>query len=233
MDQETTCTEAGSKSRHCSRCNAKTDTEEIPATGQSTDQNQTVPDDSGSIDNSNTSTNPDDSLTKLPSAGQTLTDTATNAVYIVDVQGRSIWYKGPSNKKTTNAVIPSTVTISGVPYPVTGISANAFAGCKKLKSVKIGKNITTIGTKAFEKCTKLTKITIPSKVNYIGKQAFYNCSSLKSITIKTGSLTKKSVGAKAFKGIHKKAVIKVPAKQKASYKKLLITKGAGKRVKIK
>ena len=43
----------------------------------------------------------------------------------------------------------------------------------------------------------------------------------------------KKVGAKAFKGIYKKAVIKVPKAQKKKYKKLLAKKGQAKTVKIK
>ena len=46
-------------------------------------------------------------------------------------------------------------------------------------------------------------------------------------------LTKKSVGAKAFKGIHAKAAIKVPKKQKKAYTSLFKAKGVGKKVKIK
>ena len=37
VDVEATCTEAGSKSKHCSRCDAKTEVTEIPATGHSWD----------------------------------------------------------------------------------------------------------------------------------------------------------------------------------------------------
>ena len=39
-----------------------------------------------------------------------------------------------------------------------------------------------------------------------------------------------SIAAKAFKGIHKKATIKVPKKQKKAYQKLLKSKGVEKRV---
>lgn len=42
-----------------------------------------------------------------------------------------------------------------------------------------------------------------------------------------------SIAAKAFKGIHKKATIKVPKKQKKAYQKLLKSKGVEKKVKIK
>ena len=56
---------------------------------------------------------------------------------------------------------------------------------------------------------------------------------MKSITVKTSKLNKKNVGAKAFKGTHKKATFKVPKKKLTAYKKLLKSKGAGSKAKFK
>lgn len=70
-------------------------------------------------------------------------------------------------------------------------------------------------------------------VNMDGKKAFYGCKKLKSITIKTKKLKSKSVGTQAFLGLHKKAVIKVPKKQKKIYTKWLKKKGLTKKMKIK
>ena len=87
---------------------------------------------------------------------------------------------------------------------------------------------------------KLKKATIPAtitkdgiiyKVTSIEKNAFKGCKNLKSISIK--STTLKKVGKNAFKGIHKKAVIKVPKKLKKEYKKLFRKKGQAETVKIK
>ena len=127
-------------------------------------------------------------------------------------------YEAASDKNITKAVIPATITKDGNTYKVTSISNNAFSGCNKLQSVTIGKNVTNIGNNAFSKCKKLKKIVIPANVKKIGKRAFYGCKNLKIISIKTKKLKSKSVGAQAFKGIHKKAVIKVPKKQKKTYK---------------
>ena len=102
-----------------------------------------------------------------------------------------------------------------------------------MKSVTIGDNVEEIGDNAFGKCTNLKKVTIPSNVKKIGKGAFSGCKKLKKITIKTDSLTKQSIGAKAFKGIASKATIKVPKKVKKDYKKLLKKTGAGSKVKVK
>lgn len=113
------------------------------------------------------------------------------------------------------------------------IGEGAFSGCTKLQSVTLAKNVITIDNKAFYKCVKLPKITIPASVKKIGKRAFYGCKSLKNITIQSKKLTSKNVGSKAFQSIYKKAVIKVPKSKLSAYKKLLKSKGAGSKVKIK
>ncbi len=168
-----------------------------------------------------------------PKKGTTLTDSKTKARYKVTKQGKSVEYLKPKDKKVTKVSIPATVTISGVKYNVTAIASNALSGCKKLKAVTIGKNVESIGTKAFASCTALGKLTLPAKASKIGKQAFANCSKLKDITIQSTKLTAKSIGIKAFQGIHAKATIKVPKAKRAAYQKLLKSKGIGKKVKVK
>ncbi len=113
-----------------------------------------------------------------------------------------------AGKDAVSVTVPDTVKIQGKSYKVTSVAENAFKGCKKLKSMTVGKNVTSIG-----------------------KNAFNGCSGLKKITVKTAKL--KSVGKNALKGIHKKAVIKVPKSRLAKYKKLFKGKGQKKTVKIK
>lgn len=120
----------------------------------------------------------------------------------------AVTFTGAKNKNLAKISIPATVKYKGKTYKVTSVGASACKNYKKLKTLIIGKNVTTIGTKAFGGCKKLSKITI-----------------------KTTQL--KKVGAKALTGINKKAVIKVPAKRLAKYKKLLKNKGQKKTVKIK
>lgn len=156
--------------------------------------------------------------------------TVAKAVYVITASGKQAAYAGTTDKKAAKLSIPNTVTISGVTYPVTSISAGAFQGCKKLKSVTIGKNVADIGARTFSKCTALTKIILPVKLRKIGKQAFSGCKQLKSITVRSKQL--KSVGKNAFQGIHAKAKIKVPKSKLKAYKKLLKKKGQGKQVKI-
>ena len=129
---------------------------------------------------------------------------------IISKSKRTVQYVKPVKKNIISVNIPSTVKIGGKRYKVTGIAANAFKNYKKLKKVTIGTNI-----------------------NKIGKKAFYGCSSLKNIKVKTSKLTNSRIGRQAFKGIHKKSVIKVPRRQLKTYKKILKTKGIGKKVKIK
>ena len=146
--------------------------------------------------------------------------TVDGSVYkVTDVNAATVAYTGLQDKSAAKAKIPATVTIDGKLFKVTSIADNAFKNGKKLKSVTIAANVTEIGKNAFAGCTSLKKIVIPKNVTVIGANAFSGDKSLKNVTIKAVKL--KKVGKKAFKGIDKKAVIKVPKKQKAAYKKLL------------
>lgn len=168
-----------------------------------------------------------------PLAGTVLKDAASGMSYKVLVQGNSVEFCSVFSKSITKAAVPDTVTIDGLNYKVTEISNNAFSGCKKLKSITIGKYVTKIGDNAFNNCIALKKVVIPASVVKIGKKAFYGCKKLNSIIIKTQKLKSKSVGSQAFKGIHKKATVKVPGKQRKAYQKWLRKKGITKTVKIK
>ena len=141
--------------------------------------------------------------------GTKIVDKKTKAAYKV-MANNTVQYTKVTSKKAKIVKVPSTITVNGVKCQVTSIAPKAMKGNKKLK-----------------------KVIIPSSIRTIGTQAFAGCKNLKNITIQTPYLTKKSVGAKAFKGISDKAVIKVPKKQLKVYQKLLKTKGVSKKVKIK
>lgn len=94
----------------------------------------------------------------------------------------------------------STATAITVPsyvldYPVTGMVAQAFYGCKNLTSLVLPENLAAIPSEAFYKCTTLQSVSIPQGVASIGEYAFYGCSSLGSVTIPA---TVSSVGSQAF-----------------------------------
>lgn len=198
--------------KHCSVCNTVLVAQkEIPATGKkqpsdntSTPNTPTKPSQGNNGTGSTQAPKKETSLKK----GTKVTDKKTKAVY--KVNGNKTIEYNKVNKKAKTATVPTTVNINGVNYQVTAIAPKAFANNKNLK-----------------------KVVIPASVRSIGKQAFIGCKNLKTIIIKTPYLTKKSVGAKTFKGIHEKATIKVPKKQKKAYQKFLKTKGIGKKVKIK
>lgn len=62
------------------------------------------------------------------------------------------------DKKKTSITIPATVKKNGYTYQVTAVQKNVFQKNKKLKTVKIGANITKIGEKGFYQCSKLKTI---------------------------------------------------------------------------
>ncbi len=116
--------------------------------------------------------------------GETVTDEKSEAVYVVtDTTARKVSYKRPLDKTKTSITIPATIRINGMTCKVTGIAANAFKNNKKLKSIKIGSNVTLIDSKAFYKCTSLTSVTIPNNVRRIGTSAFEGCTKLKKVTL--------------------------------------------------
>lgn len=68
-------------------------------------------------------------------------------------------------------------------YAVTGMSAQAFYGCRSITSVTLPETFRTICAEAFYKCTTLRSISIPASVTAIGESAFYGCTSLASVVI--------------------------------------------------
>ncbi len=157
--------------------------------------------------------------------------TVNGSIYKV-ISADAVAFAGLEKKNSRSVKIPEKVSVGGKQFKVTEIGDRAFQKTN-IKSITMPSSIQKIGTKAFYACKNLKKITIPAGVRKIGSQSFGNCKNLKNITIKTTKLTAKQVGKKAFQGIQKKAVIKVPKSKFASYKKLLQKKGAGKKVTYK
>lgn len=129
---------------------------------------------------------------------------------VTKVSGKkgTVMVTGAVKKNIKTATIPKTVTIKGVTCRVTGIGQYAFRNCKKLARVVIGANVETIG-----------------------KGAFANAGKLKSIQVKSKKL--KSVKKQALKGIHKKAVIRVPKSKKKAYTKIFRKRGQRNTVRIR
>ena len=74
------------------------------------------------------------------------------------------------------------VTVS-IPNGVTGIGAQAFAGCSWLLGVTLPANLPAIADETFWQCYQMTDIQIPNSVTNIGASAFYSCASLHNLVI--------------------------------------------------
>lgn len=70
-------------------------------------------------------------------------------------------YLGEGYGYYTNTVqIPSTITVEGETYTVTGIQEKAFYSCPELKNVQIPSTVSTIGAQAFGESPLLSKIIV-------------------------------------------------------------------------
>ena len=126
--------------------------------------------------------------------------------------------KGTDRKpgKVTKVTIPNTVKDAAgkTTFTVTQIQANAFKNYKNLKSVIIGKNVTSIGKNSFYGCQKLAKVTF------------------KGTSVKT-------IKSKAFKKTASKVTVSVPKsirnnkKKAAAFQKKLTKSGMSKKLKLK
>lgn len=152
--------------------------------------------------------NPYGQQESLPIAGKTYN--AENGVYKVissSASGCTVSFVKPEKKTNKSFTVPAKITIGKTLCKVVKIEKNAFKNNKKLSGVTIKASITSIGNSAFAGAFRLKKIVIKSK-------------------------SLKTVGKNAFKGIHAKAVIKVPKARLKKYKKLLRKKGQKASVKI-
>lgn len=131
------------------------------------------------------------------------------------------------NKKKTKIVIPDYIKIDGVKYPITSIAKNAYKDCKKITSVKFGKNIITVGQAAFKNCTGIKKVTYNKKLEVIGTEAFYNCKKLKTVSLPSSV---RIVGKRSFKNC--KSMKKFVLGQKVKYGSLLSYKAGATKVKV-
>ena len=131
---------------------------------------------------------------KKPAAKGTTLKNKQGAYKVISSNAKKpkVAYSNVTKSKKVN--VPKKVKIAGITYTVTSIAPKAFANNKKLQKVAIDSNITSIG-----------------------KNAFRGCKNLKTIVIKSTKLTSSSIGSNAFKGTHKKLVIKVPKKMLKKY----------------
>ena len=86
--------------------------------------------------------------------------------------GATITSYVPPDGASTDIVIPATVTVDGLTYPVTGIGTRAFENMG-LTSVTLPDSVVSIGSYAF-RGNELTSVTIPASVTTLGYEAFDN-----------------------------------------------------------
>ena len=243
VSKDPTCTEKGSKTYTCAVCQ-ETKTEEIPATGH---QNKEVRDkkaatctkagytgdtyckDCGEFLETGKET---DELGHTWGKGKvTRKSTYTAAGQLTYTCSRCGEKRVITTKKLFYPKAGTKYTVAGCQYKVikAGAEVSLIKTNKNAKSVTIPAvikvkgvtyKVTSIGAKAFNGSKKLSKVTVGANIKAISNNAFYKCKSLKTVTIKSVLLTKKTANKKAFKGVGKKMVIKVPKKVKKVYAKI-------------
>lgn len=140
--------------------------------------------------------------------------TSGNVEYaVLDAEKKTAAAVALTNAKASKITIPDSVSFGETSCTIVSISANAFSGAKKLKSVTIGKNVTEIGKNAFGNCKKLNKVTFANGSVKIAKKAFAKTSS--KMTVKIPKDLKKN------------------KKKSAAFKKLLTKAGMSKKLKLK
>lgn len=239
IDIPATKTSTGEMSLHCKRCNERSRITEIPKLTDNNAGNNDSDDpdfDNPSFDlpnqNNNNSWNEQSvnkNNTAAPKVGTVFTvkglryrianRNVRTSTCTATCLGYNKKYLKNKKKGSVTLSIPAKIAYGKYSCTVTAIGNKAFCGCKALKRVSTGSNVLSIGSKAFSGCKALKKVTILKKTKKIGASAFAKCSNLRTITIKTTSLTKKSIGKKAFHGIAKKAKFKLPSSKKRLYKK--------------
>ena len=111
----------------------------------------------------------------LPKKGKLIAETKSQNAYKVT---KSSSKNGTveltkANKSKSSITVPSTIAVDGIDYKVTSVSKNAFKNNKKLKKITIGKNVKTIGANAFYGCKNLKTIVVQStQIKTIGKNTF-------------------------------------------------------------
>ena len=237
-----TCTEKGVKLYTCTVCD-KVKTEEIPATGHQHTEVRNKTEATCTKEGYTGDTYCKDcGLTldigeEIPATGHTwekrsvIAPTYKTNGKIIYICKRCHEKKVVATKKRAYPKAGTKYTIAGRQYKVTkaGAEVSLIKANKKAKSVTIPAvikvkgvtyKVTSIGAKAFNGSKKLTKVTVGTNIKKISNNAFYKCKSLKTVTIKSVLLTKKTTSKKAFKGVGKKMVIKVPKKVKKAYVKM-------------
>lgn len=66
---------------------------------------------------------------------------------------------------------------------ITSIHDYAFSDCSRLSNVVFPDTLTSIGNHAFERCVALKKMTVPGSVRTLGEYVFSRCEGLEYVTL--------------------------------------------------
>lgn len=232
VDKEATLTEQGVKHEECTTCKYRRNENTVidklqQGQGENDDtkkddstSNDGTVSDNGAASKDNSQTSDDNALKDGTGQEKNETEAADQAKTEDTFRAGTLKYKITSAE---NGTVSVTGTKSGI--------RNSVVIPDKVSYQKKSYKVTMIGAKALKNRKNITRVTIGKNVTAIGKEAFSGDKKIKTIVIKSTGIS--SVGSKAFKGIYKKATIRVPAKKAAVYKKLLKKKGQASTVKIK
>ncbi|MCR5468558.1 MAG: leucine-rich repeat domain-containing protein [Lachnospiraceae bacterium] len=196
------------------------------------DSNKTDVSNNTDASNNNVKTNEDETSVAKGTKVIDRTSKAKYEITWVEKGKEEAAYLATTDKKAKTVTVPGTLEYKGTTYKVQFLAANAFKNKKKITNIKLHDNLLAIGDKAFYGCSGLKKLVIPKNVFKIGAYAFKNTKA-KTIEFKTKYLKKANLDDRAFSGISKNTVIKVPKGKKKAYTKLFRAKGLSKKVKIK
>ncbi len=122
------------------------------------------------------------------------------------VKNGTVEFNSLKNLKSS-IIIPDTVTIDNITYKVTSIAKNAFKNNKKVKKITIGNNIMNINANAFNGCKNLKTITIKSKkIKTVGKNALKGIHKNAKVKVPKSQLKKYR---KLFKNKGQKSTVKI------------------------
>ncbi len=192
VDVEATCTEAGSKSHHCSRCNAKSDVTVIDALGHNKAQHPAQSATCTEIgwEAYEACTRCDyTTYEEIPALGHRYNDANKCSVCGSDEPTFEKWDVSANSDGSVMAFLYARedryeLVISGSGAMKDFASAAEvfwYSYRAKITRLDISQGVTNIGSYAFCSFTELTGVTIPEAVTSIGLSAFNNCTALTEI----------------------------------------------------
>lgn len=142
-------------------------------------------------------------------------DIETEGMYFNLLSPTSLEVTYGDNEYEGDITIPDSVTYNDKKYAVIAVGEKAFYKCTKLKSIVMGKHITSVGDYAFAYCSSLSYYLF--NTNNLGQYVFAYCTSIKGFqstsmeyipkgmfegctSLSNLSFSALTVGAYAFKG---------------------------------